>query len=130
MLLAMLPVDVSRIYHRLMTKSLLYAHEPTQWLGGTMAEIPKGRNVFGKNGNISVDAFRGVCVADQIGKAFHRVSRSVLMRTMHQFIPETSFGGMAGRGTEFASHLLRLSQSMVWKRNRTSVSIFVDVVFL
>ena len=53
------------------------------------------------------DSFRGILVADASGKSFHRHIRKQLLDAYNRFAHQAQCGGIQGRATDFANHVVR-----------------------
>eukprot|EP00929_Paragymnodinium_shiwhaense_P027184 TRINITY_DN16004_c1_g3_i2.p1 TRINITY_DN16004_c1_g3~~TRINITY_DN16004_c1_g3_i2.p1 ORF type:complete len:1162 (+),score=194.78 TRINITY_DN16004_c1_g3_i2:205-3690(+) len=112
----MAPADSARAFLPLITKTILTSEWPCQWRGDIHVPIPKP------------GGYRGVALADCSAKALHRVLRGLLIRDVALKAPELTFGGLPGRGTDFAGHTLMQIHSMLCRMGKPHAFLFVDVV--
>ena len=97
--------------------------EPLQFKGGTLFELCKG-----KGPHSQVKSYRGILLVNCIGKAYRRVLRGELLDNAIKHFTETQFGGLPHRGTEQASHMLRLFLEFHHQRSSSAGVVFVDAV--
>ena len=62
------------------------------------------------------------------GKLLHRRQRALVMPGLLDIAAETQCGGLAGRATDVASHLLRQTVGHHRARKRSTIVVFVDVI--
>ena len=97
--------------------------EPVQWRGGNFVFFPKKDSP-----NHSCNAHREIAVSSVPGKLLHRWRRALVMPGLLDIAAETQCGGLAGRATDVASHLLRQTVEHHRARKRSTIVVFVDVI--
>ncbi len=73
--------------------------EPAQWKRGTLQEIPKKSNGV----CVDTDTHRGVILADDMGKKYHRLIRSRVTPHLESYVLSSMYGGFLKRGTDFGT---------------------------
>ena len=71
---------------------------------------------------------REIAVSSVPGKLLHRWRRALVMPGLMDIASETQCGGLAGRATDVASHLLRQTVEHHRARKRSTIIVFVDVI--
>ena len=75
---------------------------PSRWRGGRIIDLWK------RKGNADIcDNSRGLLLSDHSSKAFVGQLKHFLEPSYHANMPEDQFGATAGRGTDFAHHILQ-----------------------
>ena len=86
-------------------------------------------NLFkGKGDHMRTDHWRGILLADVLGKKFRRIQRGWLMPFAAPAIGDLQFGGMPGRGTDMATHVIRLLQEFTTANQMSLAVLFFDCV--
>ena len=91
------------MYHTLHLKSILYSTEVLQWRGSILVNLLKAA----ASDPTSCENSRGIALADFHGKVHHKGLRDQLTPCLLNQALETQFGGLPGRGTDVASHVVR-----------------------
>lgn len=94
----------AKLAHAPALKTTLCNAEPIQFKGVSMFKISKG-----KGDHLHTEHWRGVLLADILGKNLRRMQRGWLMPFAIPAIG-LQFGGMPGKGTDMAAHMVRLLQ--------------------
>ena len=68
----------------------------------------------------------GVLVNDSIGKKLHSLARAKAMPTLVQEANSTMCGGISGRGTDFASQLVRFHTQLLVSTKTNGANLFMD----
>ena len=71
---------------------------------------------------------REIPVSSVPGQLLHRWRRALVMPGLMDIASETQCGGLPGRATDVASHLLRQTVEHHRSRKRSSIIVFVDVI--
>ena len=75
---------------------------PVKWTGGRM------QNVYKKKGpREDCDESRGIVLEDHAAKGLKQLLSNEVTPQYTEHMPETQHGAVAGRGTDFASHLVQ-----------------------
>ena len=72
--------------------------------------------------------WRGVLLADVLGKKLRRTRRKRLVSVADSFLGPLQFGGVAGRGTDMVNHVIRQMQYYAQKAGVSLSVIFIDCV--
>ena len=103
--------ELGQLFHPLYVKAPMALEEPVQWRGGNLAP------------NHSCNAHREIAVP-----LLHRWRRALVTPGLLDIAAETQCGGLAGRATDVASHLLRQMVEHHRGRKRSTIVVFVDVI--
>ena len=113
---------IARLLQGVMNTASKLSYAPSKWRGGRLVELYKG-----KGDPALTDNSRGLLIADHSSKIFTGLLRDRFESQYMSYIPKEQFGCAAGRGTIFATHLLR---SFIDHCNLVSASFFVLFVDL
>ena len=112
-------------FYTLLFKTWATGAEPVQFKGGLIHCISK--KTSGRAGDAKAKDMRGIMLLDGLGKSYHALIRSHLMRWSSPRRLPTQFGGYKGQQTLFATQFIR-SISQVAQEARVSTSmLFLDV---
>ena len=118
------PLQLQHLTLPVILKSCLRCEEPLQLRGGPMATFPKDKRKATK----TTKDFRGVLLANVIGKKLHSHWRRELVGTITPVLRGTMFGGFAGRATDFATHSLRMITQIAHREHVSTAFLFTDLV--
>ena len=96
---------------------------PMQWRGGRMVNVWKR-----KDDPADCDNHRGILLADHASKAFAGQLKMYVDPVYNVRIPVDQFGATAGRGTDFAHHILRSFIDRANKLGHSFFILFLDLV--
>ena len=88
-----------------------------------MAPIYKG-----KNDAEICDNARGILLADHSGKALVGRIKNAVEEQYNSGVPLSQYGAVCGRGTDFATHVVRTLASIAERENWSIFSLFLDLV--
>ena len=98
------PDDFARIYGPLYAKMALRVREPLAFKAGIIS-------TFLKKANAPIDAIksqRNVLLGVNASKNYHKLTRKRIDPSLASYAHSTQCGGIDSRGTDFASHIVRL----------------------
>ncbi|CAK0861759.1 unnamed protein product [Prorocentrum cordatum] len=107
--------------HKLNAKIWQQKRWPRRWRGGRLQELPK------KGDNANVENYRGLLMGDHMGKVSSSILFDDYARAYEQYIPDVQCGAAAGKGTDFASHLLRNVQAYTKTWGKSLGLLFLDL---
>ena len=114
---------LATVYHPLFVKCAMWIERPIQWKGCHLAFF------FKKSSTKPICAkMREIGLAPVPAKCLHRLNRNSLLTSLKNQFFDTQFGGIFKRGTDMASHRVRLVQSLCLQRRISVAFVFVDVV--
>ena len=116
--------ELARLYYPLVLKSTLMQIEPIQWKGGFYRDLLKK----GTLDPAIRDNSRSILVSSHVGKAARRCVRHKLVPAVAEFVGPFQFAGLAGRGTEPASLIVRQMQDLAAASKLTFGALFVDAI--
>ena len=96
---------------------------PSQWRGGRIVDLYKG-----KGDRCVCDHSRGLLLADHASKAVTGIIKDACEEQYASHIPRDQHGAVAGRGTDFASHIIHLSIEAAALFNWSICVLFIDLV--
>ena len=120
---ALHPAAFGRLFYSLSFKVSISCQEPVQHKGGNIFSLYKGRHSHDVKAN-----WRGLLLADVLGKKLRRLQRKNLNKVAQRFLGPLQFGGVEGRGTDQATHILRLLQRYCAKHKLSLSVTCVDCV--
>ena len=95
---------------------------PIDFRGGRLREVWK------RKGDPQICAnSRGLIISHELSKIFTGTLQAELTPTYNKFLPETQCGAVAGRGTDFANHLVRSVIDFAYLRNYCYFLLFLDL---
>ena len=107
--------------HKLNAKIWQQKRWPRRWRGGRLQELPK------KGDNANVENYRGLLIGDHMGKVSSSILFDDYARAYEQYIPDVQCGATAGKGTDFASHLIRSVQAYTKAWGKSLGLLFLDL---
>ena len=122
-LLAVANKSFANIFHSLHFKCVVYASEPLQWRGSLLVNLLKAA----AGDAMECSNSRGIALADFQGKVHHRGIRNHLLPTLLDKAMTTQFGGLPGRGTDVATHIIRALIHDAVLNKRCVAVIFADI---
>ena len=96
---------------------------PYQWQGGKLLSLYKG-----KGPKDECDSHRGLLLADHSGKAFASRIDQVINPVYESNMPESQFGAVSKRGTDYAAHIVQSLIAIAEKRGWSIFVLYVDLV--
>ena len=72
-------------------------------------------------------AHRGIMLSGIIGKVLHKTYRQGVSKPYNDFMRDNACGGVAHRGVDFATHIVRTKQSYYRAKGVSSGVVFVDL---
>ena len=106
----------------LINQILVARHVPTVWRGGRLVVLFKG-----KGSASDPDNYRGILVADHLGKILTALVQRHLNSLYGRVVGESQFGAVAGRGTPLASLSLRSFSDACMARGWCLFILFIDL---
>ena len=94
---------------------------PEEWQGAEILRIYKK-----KGDPHDCDALRGILLESHAGKALKGVLKDHINDHYNAHIPEEQFGATAGRGTDFATHIVTTMAAMAEAAGWSIFNIFVN----
>eukprot|EP00973_Karenia_brevis_P064031 8898454-Karenia_brevis.AAC.1 len=88
-------------FYELFKRVWAHAYFPIQWRGGRLVEL------FKKGSTLLCDNYRGLLISDHMSKAVTCVLDEYVESYYYKCIPPEQCGAAAGRGTDFATHVIR-----------------------
>ena len=96
---------------------------PVQWTGGRM------QNVYKNKGPMQdCDESRGIVLEDHAAKGLKQILGAILNDPYQQNMPEAQHGAVAGRGTDYAAHLVHCFMAYCAAQRKSCFVWFVDLV--
>ena len=123
-LVAAAALQIALLVHPILVAALQQGREPLQWSGGLLAPLPKAKVA----GVPDVRCCRPITISDSLAKGWHLWVRALLLDKVAQFAHTTQCGGLLGRGTHFASHVIRCFCTMVAAAGESCAVLFADLV--
>ena len=111
--------------YALLFKTWATGAEPLQFKGGLIHCISK--KASGKMGEAKAKDMRGIMLLDGLGKSYHALIRSHLMRWSAPRRLPTQFGGYRGQQTLFATQFIRAFASVAQEVGISTSILFLDV---
>ncbi|CAK0811430.1 unnamed protein product [Prorocentrum cordatum] len=96
---------------------------PVHWAGGRMQNVHKRKGPF-----TDCDESRGIVLEDHAAKGLKQLLSHMVTGPYQDNIPEVQHGAVAGRGTDYAAHLVHSFQAYCNAAGRSSFAWFVDLV--
>ena len=96
---------------------------PIQWRGGPIISLYKG-----KGDAADCNSSRGVCIESGLAKKHSGYVRAQFACTFNRAVRESQCGGVAKRGTDFASHRVRTLIEYSRTKRKPMALLFLDVV--
>ena len=94
-----------------------HRHWPLQWRGGRLHELHKKHHVAECNN------YRGLLISDHMSKGGAEVVHGFVELAYTSFVPKQRCGATEGRGTDLATHVLRLLQDHA-RLHKMSLALF------
>eukprot|EP00929_Paragymnodinium_shiwhaense_P072873 TRINITY_DN36997_c1_g4_i1.p1 TRINITY_DN36997_c1_g4~~TRINITY_DN36997_c1_g4_i1.p1 ORF type:complete len:2122 (-),score=334.54 TRINITY_DN36997_c1_g4_i1:545-6133(-) len=116
------PGAAGRILHPLVCKCSMYGAEPYLWAGDCRIGIPKPGKPATNPANL-----RGVALQCSAAKAYHKEARRGLAASVKEAVPETTYGGIAGRSSEAAIHMQVQFCEHARRTGRSAAVVFIDL---
>ena len=96
------PHEAARLLHPLLVKSSLQVQQPLALRGGLLVSFYKGKGPMNDYGS-----HRAILLASNVAKARENVLFPAVQQALADLAPTSMCGGIARRGTDFASHIMR-----------------------
>jgi DNA-directed RNA polymerase subunit RPC12/RpoP len=96
---------------------------PLAWTGGRIVDIYKR-----KGSPSDCDMSRGILLADHLSKGFCNLMAPYINPHYNKHMPTEQFGAVSGRGTDFATHIIRSFIEMCSMNASSYFILFVDLV--
>ena len=114
--------SASRALFQLFLKTALRSAEPIQFKGGALHAVWKG-----KSNPAFCSAHRGILVSSNIGKAFHKITRTRAVPALKEITTDMQIGGLPSFPVVLASHFVRLYQTGARLRRNSHGLLFLDL---
>ncbi len=86
----------------MVVQAAISGNQPTAW-SGDLVPIPKQK----VGGSLCVPSFRPITIGDATGMALYGWTRGLLLAKVSACCCDTQCGGLAGKGTDIAGHMIR-----------------------
>lgn len=116
------PTECAMQLQRILDKVWSYCYWPLAWRGGRLRELVK------KGGRKNCENFRGLLISDHAGKAAASILYDGVDRPYHKYVAESQCGAVEGKGSDFATHLLRSLLDLAAINGLSIAILFVDLV--
>ena len=116
------PTECAMQLQRILDKVWSYCYWPLAWRGGRLREL------FKKGGRKNCENFRGLLISDHAGKAAASILYDGVDRPYHKYVAESQCGAVEGKGSDFATHLLRSLLDLAAINGLSIAILFVDLV--
>ena len=95
---------------------------PLSWRGGRLHEL------FKKGSTKNCDHYRGLLIGDHLGKAAADILYDGVDDGYHAYVASSQCGAVKGKGSDFATHLLRTLLDYAASCGKSVAILFVDLV--
>eukprot|EP00929_Paragymnodinium_shiwhaense_P034494 TRINITY_DN1875_c0_g5_i2.p1 TRINITY_DN1875_c0_g5~~TRINITY_DN1875_c0_g5_i2.p1 ORF type:complete len:2146 (+),score=299.27 TRINITY_DN1875_c0_g5_i2:310-6747(+) len=116
------PGIAGRILHPLVCKCSIFGAEPYLWAGDCRIGIPKPGKPATNPANL-----RGVALQCSAAKAYHKEARRGLADSVKAAVPDTTYGGIAGRSSEAAIHMQVQFCEHARRTGSSAAVVFIDL---
>ncbi len=117
------PDAFARKLHPLALKVTALAIEPLSFKGGMLFQLYKGSGAHSL-----ATSFRGILLVDCLGKNIRKIIRGKLLTQGQDYFLDSQRGSLPRRGTDQASHAVRLFLEWCTLKLHTGAVLFVDAV--
>ena len=116
---------ISRIIYKIFNASIELGYYPNQWKTAAIVVLRKP----GKDSYLVPEAYRPISLLNTLGKLLEAVmaKRLAYWAETHRLLPETQFGGRAGRTTEQALLVLANAIDRAWMKGKVVTLVAFDL---
>ena len=119
-----MPKAIAAAYHPIHVKASMRIEAPTQWVGGCLANLYKG-----KGSTTGIENHRDATVACTDGKQFGSHLRTNLIAPMRELIGQSQYGGgFNGASCDMAHLHVTEPLAFAMLKNKSAAIIFLDLV--
>ena len=111
----------SKAFYDIITRSWEASYVPLAWRGGRIATL------FKKGDSMSPDNYRGLLISDHMSKAYTSIIDDFVNPMYIDHISREQCGGVPGRGTDLANHVVRTFLDNAASAGRSVAVLFIDL---
>lgn len=108
-------------FHGIIQQCWLQSYVPMDWRGGRLVALHK------KGSTLETDNYCGLLVSDQFSKATTKLLAPRATSKVEQALPHEQCGGVSGKGTDFATHVIRTAVDYAKVHTKSMAVLYIDL---